>query len=96
MIMANPPHVGEILRELFLSELGVSVTEAAEKLGVSRPALSRLIHEKTGISAEMAIRLGKAFNNSPEFWMNMQKQYDLWEAVKKYGDLNIEPFDEAA
>lgn len=96
MIMANPPHVGEILREMFLEELDISVTEAAKRLGVTRPALSRLIHEKAGISAEMAIRLGKAFNNSPEFWMNMQKQHDLWAAIKKYGDIDIQPFGEAA
>jgi len=60
MIMHNPPHVGEILRELYLEPLEISVTVAAKQLGVTRQALSRLIHEKTGISIEMAIRLSQA------------------------------------
>ncbi len=95
MTMHNPPHVGEVLRELFFAPLNRSVTEVAEALGVTRQALSNLLHEKTGISAEMAYRLSKAFNNSPEFWMNLQKQYDLW-AVKKQADrMKIKPLTAA-
>jgi antitoxin HigA-1 len=95
MIMHTPPHVGEILRELYLEPLEISVTEAAEHLGVSRQALSRLINEKTGISAEMAIRLSKVFSTSPEFWMNLEKQYELSQAVHKHRNLNVKPFKRA-
>jgi addiction module HigA family antidote len=93
--MNKPPHVGEILRELYLEPLEISITDAAEHLGITRQALSRLTHEKTGISAEMAIRLSKAFGTSPEFWMNLEKQYELWQAIEKFKNINVEPFDEA-
>jgi len=92
MMMHNPPHVGEILRELYLEPSKISVTEAAERLGVSRQAISRLINEKTGISADMALRLAQAFKTSPEYWMNMEKQYELWQASLKNKDLKIKPF----
>lgn len=94
--MHSPPHVGEILRELYLEPLNISVSEAADHLGVTRQALSRLINEKTGISAEMAIRLSKAFNTSAEFWMNLAKQYELWQAMQKFKDIDIDPFNQAA
>ena len=83
MSMNNPPHVGEILRELYLEPLEISVTDAAENLGVTRQALSRLVNEKSGISAEMAIRLSKAFDTTPDYWMNLEKEYELWLAIKK-------------
>jgi antitoxin HigA-1 len=92
MMMYNPPHVGEILREMYLEPSNISVTEAAKRLGVSRQAISRLINEKAGISADMAIRLAKAFGTSPEYWMNMEKQYELWQAMSENEDLKIEPF----
>lgn len=82
MDMHNPPHPGEIIRELCLEPLGLSVTEAAEGLGVSRKTLSAIINGRAGISPEMAIRLGKAFNTSAESWLNQQLQYDLWIAQK--------------
>lgn len=93
-MMHNPPHVGEILRELYLEPANISVTEAAKRLGVSRQAISRLINEKTGISADMALRLAQAFGTSPEYWLNMEKQYELWQAIlkNKNKDLNIKPF----
>ena len=96
MIMHEPPHVGEILKELYLEPLEVSVTEAAEHLGVTRQALSRLLNEKSGISTEMAIRLAKAFKTSPEYWMNFQMQYELFHAVKFAKKIKVKPFDEAA
>ena len=96
MIMHNPPHVGEILRELYLEPLEISITDAAERLGVSRQALSRLVHEKTGISAEMAIRLSKAFTTSPDYWVNLEKQYELWQALKKHRNIKVRPFQKAA
>ncbi len=92
MSMNNPPHVGEILRELYLEPLEISVTDAAENLGVTRQALSRLVNEKSGISAEMAIRLSKAFDTTPDYWMNLEKEYELWLAIKKVKKIKVKPF----
>ena len=78
--MHNPAHPGEILRELYLDELGLSITEAAKGLGISRKTLSELVNGKAGISPTMAMRLSIAFpNTSPQFWLNLQNQYDLWK-----------------
>ena len=79
----KPPHPGEYIREDILPELGMSVTELADHLGVSRNAASRLINEKSAVSTEMAIRLGQAFRNGARFWMALQMQYDLWEAERR-------------
>lgn len=81
--MHNPPHPGEVIRELCLSPLGISVTAAARALGVSRKTLSELLNGKSGVSPEMAIRLSLAFNTTPESWLNQQMQYDLWKARSK-------------
>ena len=94
--MHNPPHVGEILRELYLAPLNISVTDAAAHLGISRQALSRLINEQSGISPEMAFRLAKAFQTTPDYWMNLETQFELWQAGQKCKNLNVKPFDEAA
>ena len=80
MLMHNPPHPGEVLRELCLEPLGLSVTAAAEALGVSRKTLSAVLNGKAGISPEMAIRLSIAFDTSAESWLNQQSQYELWHA----------------
>ncbi len=82
--MYNPPHPGYILKEDILPELGISITEAANQLGVSRVALSRVINGKAAISAEMAIRF-EAWLNGPtaETWVRMQAEYDLWQARQK-------------
>jgi len=80
MEMHNPCHPGEIIREECLKPLGLTVTEAASKLGGSRKALSDIVNEKAGISPIMALRLAKAFNTSPDVWVNMQAKYDLWQA----------------
>jgi antitoxin HigA-1 len=80
MIMHNPAHPGEQLRE----QLGkMSVSEAAAHLGVSRVTLSRVLNCKAGISAEMSLRLSEAFGTSPDLWLRMQVQYDMWIASKK-------------
>lgn len=79
-MMHNPPHPGEILREDYLKPLGLSVTGAAEALQVSRKTLSAVLNERAGISPSMAYRLAKALNTSPELWINLQAQYDLWQA----------------
>lgn len=80
MRMFNPPHPGMVLRDYLGS---VSVTAAAEHLGITRAALSRILNGSAGISAEMALRLADAFGTSPELWTGMQAQYDLWQASKK-------------
>ena len=77
--MHNPPHPGEVLRE-YLGN--ITVTEAALKLGVNRVTLSRVVSGVSGISAEMAFRLGDAFGTSPELWAGMQMQFDLYQASK--------------
>jgi addiction module HigA family antidote len=89
MLMHNPPHPGEIIRELCLEPLGISVTEAADSLGVSRKTLSSILNGRAGISPEMAIRLSIAFDTSPESWLNQQSQYDLWQAEQNRGSLKV-------
>ena len=87
--MFNPPHPGEIIKELCLDPLGLSVTGAAEALGVSRKTLSTILNGRAGISPEMAIRLSKAFGTTPESWMNQQSQYDLWQAQQAAGSIKV-------
>jgi addiction module HigA family antidote len=89
MLMHNPPHPGEILRELCLEPLGLSVTAAAEALGVSRKTLSAVLNGKAGISPEMAIRLSIAFDTSAESWLNQQSQYELWHAERHRKELKV-------
>ena len=81
--MHNPPHPGEILKKLCLEPLVLSVTKAAKALDVSRSALSNLLHCRTGITPEMAMRLSIAFDTTAESWMNQQVQYDLWKASQR-------------
>ena len=78
--MHNPPHPGEIIREFCLEPLGLTVTQAAEALGVTRKTLSTLLNGRAGISPEMALRLSKVFGRSPEGWLRLQQQFDLWKA----------------
>ena len=87
--MHNPPHPGEVLKELCLEPLDVSITEAAQKLGVSRKTLSELVNGRSGISPEMAIRLSIAFETTPESWLNQQMMYDLWKAEKSSKHLKV-------
>ena len=89
MTMHNPAHPGELLKSLCLEPLQLTVTQTAQALGVARKTLSELVNQKAGVSPEMAIRLSKAFNTTPEFWMNLQQQYDLWHAQQKMGKTNI-------
>lgn len=95
MPMHNPPHPGEVIRELCLEPLGISVTKAAEGLGVSRKTLSAILNGRAGISPEMAIRLSKAFGTSPESWLNQQMQYDLWQASKGADAIIVKRMDVA-
>jgi antitoxin HigA-1 len=89
MRMHNPPHPGEIIRQLCLEPLGMTVTDAARALGVSRKTLSALLNGRAGISPEMAVRLSIAFGTSSESWMNQQTQYDLWHAEKRRKELRV-------
>jgi antitoxin HigA-1 len=89
MLMYNPPHPGEILKKLCLEPLGLTVTEAAKALGVSRKTLSSILNGRAGVSPEMAIRLSIAFSTTPESWLNQQVQYDLWHAEQHRAELNV-------
>ena len=83
MHMKNPPHPGRILKEECFEPIGLTITEAALKLGVSRQTLSEVVNGKAGISPLMALKLGKALNTTPEFWLNAQKAVDIYEAYKE-------------
>lgn len=89
MRMHNPPHPGEIIKRLCLEPLGVSVTEAAQALDISRKTLSAILNGRAGISPEMAIRLSIAFGTSAESWLNQQTQYDLWHAEQRRRQLRV-------
>ena len=95
-MMHNPPHPGETIRQLCLEPLGLTVTEAAKALGVSRKALSELRNGHVGISPEMALRLSLAFDTTPESWLTQQMQYDLWQATQRRGELHVERLVKAA
>ena len=89
MKMHNPPHPGELLRELCLKPLGLTVTEAARALGVSRKTLSAILNERAGISPEMAVRLSLAFGTTAESWMNQQVQHDLWRVERRRKKIRV-------
>lgn len=91
--MHNPPHPGGIVRRQCLEPLDLTVTEAAERLGVSRQSLSDLVNEKDGISVEMAIHLSKAFGAFPETWLGMQMAYDLWLARDRAKEITVVRFE---
>ena len=92
MQMFNPPHPGEVIRELYLEPLGLTVTATAKGLGLSRTTVSELLNGKNGISPEMAYRLSKAFGRTPESWLNLQTLYDLAQVRERAEQLEIEAF----
>ncbi len=92
MSMKNPPHPGEIIRDLYLEPLELTVTEAAKGLGVTRKTLSQLINGHAGISPEMALRLSKAFGRSPESWLQLQNQHDLSRVAARIGDIQVKRY----
>lgn len=93
MNIHNPPHPGEILRELYSAPLDLTVKAAGEGLGVTRKALSELVNGHTDISRDMAIRLAKAFPNTDiRFWLDLQVQYDTWQAEQRAPDIRVSPF----
>jgi addiction module HigA family antidote len=89
MRMKSPPHPGRIVRQECIEPLGLTVTEAAKRLGVTRQALNNLVNGKGGISAGMAVRLSKAFGSSPEVWLGMQMQYDLAQVEKQAHNIKV-------
>ena len=91
MTMKNPPHPGEVLNELFIKENGLSISKTAMNIGISRQSLSELVNGKNGITAQTALRLAKAFNTSPRYWMNLQSVYDLNKAEKP---VNLDEIEE--
>lgn len=96
MEMFDPPHPGEIIRENCLKPLGLTVTDAAKGLGVSRKALSDLLNGHSGVSAEMAIRPEKGGWTTADHWLRMQLQYDLWHAKRRAGSITVSGFPSGA
>ena len=94
--MFNPPHPGEIIKELCLEPLGITVTDAAKALGVSRKAFSELVNGHARVSPEMAVRLSLAFGTSAESWLVQQVQFDLWKANQKRSEYLVTPLLKAA
>ncbi len=90
MVMYNPPHPGEAIRGLCVEPMGLTVTKAAQGLGVTRKTFSALLNGNAGISPEMAIRVSKLFGGSAESWLIQQAQYDLWQALQKADDIKVD------
>ncbi|CAM2749758.1 HigA family addiction module antitoxin [Legionella worsleiensis] len=88
MTMNNPPHPGEFIKETYLEPLNISLRTAAFKLNVSPSTFSRLVKGEADISPQMALRLSKAFGRTPESWMQMQSNFELWKA-KQYVNLDL-------
>ena len=93
MPMKNPPHPGKVVRVSCLEPLGLNVTEAAQVLGVSRQALSNLVNGRAGMSAEMAIRLAKAFGSTTETWIRLQAAYDVVQAQAREDEIKVERYE---
>ncbi len=79
----RPTHPGEMLREDFLPDYGLTTSGLAEAIGVSRQSINELLHERRAVSPSMALRLAKLFGNSPEFWLNAQRAVDLWDVAQE-------------
>lgn len=89
--MHNPPHPGEVLRGLYLEPRGLAIGAVAQAIGVSRTALSQFVNGHARLSLEMAQRLAAAFRTSPDLWLNLQHEHDLWRARKKNARLRVRP-----
>lgn len=92
----NPIHPGLLVKDALIDNTGLSISEAAERLGITRTTLSRLLNGHANISPEMALRLSKFFNTSVESWLNLQAQYDAWLIQKSANHIHVKPYDEAA
>lgn len=87
-----PSHPGIILKEMFINERELTITEVAEGLGMARANLSAIVNGHSGISPELAIKLSEAFGNTPQFWVNLQNNYELWHAEQKVDRNSIRHF----
>ncbi|RIK58289.1 MAG: addiction module antidote protein, HigA family [Chloroflexi bacterium] len=96
MSQRKPTHPGLIVKHDCLEPLGLSVTEAAKVLGVTRPTVSRLINGHASVSPEMAVRLSKAFGSTPEFWLRLQLNYDLAQIQAKAKEINVQRYEVTA
>lgn len=96
MKMYNPPHPGEIIKGLWLDPMGVSITDAAQAMGVSRKTLSKIVNGKARVTPEIAVRLSVALGGSAESWLGHQAAYDLWEIEQHGDDLRAVPLFAAA
>src|SRR5476651_506203 len=93
--MHSPAHPGEILRELYLKPMGVTITQAADALGVSRKHISAIVNGRAPVTPDMAVRLAAAFETEAALWVNLQAQHDLWEVSQKAAP-NVKPLRQAA
>ena len=97
MTIHEPLHPGEIINEILIEGAGLTVTDAAKHLDVNRTTLSRLLNGHAGISADMALRLSKLFPNTEiAFWMNLQRDYDIWQVQKYQKKIHVQALDKAA
>jgi addiction module HigA family antidote len=88
-----PNHPGGILKRLYLAPMEITVSELSKRIGVSRKTVSKLVNERGSVTPDMALRLSRAFNTTPDLWLNLQKNYDLWQAGRKSMDWQrIAPF----
>jgi len=90
MPMINPPHPGQVVGDMCFD--GLTVTEAAKALGVSRPTLSKLLNGRAALSSEMAVRLSKAFGSTPQFWLRLQQAYDLAQVDRYASKIKVKKY----
>lgn len=89
MPMKNPPLPGEVIKELCIDPLGLTIKEAAEAMGVTRSTLSKVINGKASVSSEMAVRLSKTFGSTPAFWLRLQLNYDIAQIEKEADTIQV-------
>jgi len=88
-----PTHPGGILKRLYLAPMEITVSELSKRIGVSRKTVSKIVNERGSVTPDMALRLSRAFNTTPDLWLNLQKNYDLWQTGRKSMDWQrIAPF----
>ncbi len=95
-MIREPLHPGIIIKCILIDSTGLTISDAAHHLGVTRTTLSRLLNQHSGISPEMALRLSKLLNTSIDIWVNLQTQYDIWNVKQQAANLNIVPLRESA
>lgn len=93
MTMHNPPHPGEFIESIYMEPYGISCRNLASHLGVAASTLSRVLKAKSGVSPEMALRLSKVLGRSPESWLSMQNNYELWQARKTVNLSTVQPMN---